>query len=217
VLCCSSRRGLLILFGGVRTDSPSAASRDWSRWSASRAQPFTYNMDACSAFALLLGHGGVTTSRSHPPLLFVFPAPLGRQATGDRRPCHGPRAKRARLGAGSLLLGGGTSGPHPRGRGTVSGSSCLWASTPELLACASSAFDGRHADRQGPLKGHGSRDGLMLSMVGNRCKRAPAMNFDWLICSMACRGAVHPGSFRASDCRPGHRRRSITAPLDRSE
>src|SRR5258705_5872816 len=77
--------------------------------------PFTYNMDAYSAFALLLGMAAVTTSSDLiPAVLFGVPGTVGAAATvldGHAMAKRGEAGRAFGAGFASSLIGGGVGGP----------------------------------------------------------------------------------------------------------
>src|ERR1700676_2477671 len=149
--------------------------------------PFTYNMDAYSAFALLLGMAAVTTSSDLiPAVLFGVPGTVGAAATvidGHAMARKGEAGRAFGAGFASSLAGGIVGAVILAAAVPVLQPVMLAIGAPELLAFSIfglsmvATLSGR-----APLKGLTAAGiGLMISMMGSGMQSgAPRWNFDWL-------------------------------------
>src|ERR1700674_5553600 len=149
--------------------------------------PFTYNMDAYSAFALLLGMAAVTTSSDLiPAVLFGVPGTIGAAATvidGHAMARKGEAGRAFGAGFASSLAGGIVGALVLAVSIPILRPVMLAIGSPELLAFTLfgmsmvATLSGR-----APLKGLTAAGlGLMISMVGSRSQSGTLRwTFDWL-------------------------------------
>jgi putative tricarboxylic transport membrane protein len=149
--------------------------------------PFTYNMDAYSAFALLLGMAAVTTSSDLiPAVLFGVPGTVGAAATvidGHAMARKGEAGRAFGAGFASSLAGGIVGAIILAAAVPVLKPVMLAIGAPELLAFSIFGLSMvATLSGKAPLKGLTVAGiGLMLSMVGTGMQSgAPRWNFDWL-------------------------------------
>jgi putative tricarboxylic transport membrane protein len=149
--------------------------------------PFTYNMDAYSAFALLLGMAAVTTSSDLiPAVLFGVPGTVGAAATvidGHAMARRGEAGRAFGAGFASSLAGGIVGALILAAAVPVLKPVMLAIGAPELLAFSIFGLSMvATLSGKAPLKGLTVAGiGLMLSMVGTGMQSgAPRWNFDWL-------------------------------------
>src|SRR6202166_4217291 len=149
--------------------------------------PFTYNMDAYSAFALLLGMAAVTTSSDLiPAVLFGVPGTVGAAATvidGHAMARRGEAGRAFGAGFASSLAGGIVGAIILAAAVPVLKPVMLAIGAPELLAFSIFGLSMvATLSGKAPLKGLTVAGiGLMLSMVGTGMQSgAPRWNFDWL-------------------------------------
>jgi putative tricarboxylic transport membrane protein len=149
--------------------------------------PFTYNMDAFSAFALLLGMAAVTTSSDLiPAVLFGVPGTVGAAATvidGHAMARKGEAGRAFGAGFASSLAGGIVGAVILAAAVPVLKPLMLAIGAPELLAFSIFGLSMvATLSGKAPLKGLTVAGiGLMLSMVGTGMQSgAPRWNFDWL-------------------------------------
>jgi TctA family transporter len=149
--------------------------------------PFTYNMDAYSAFALLLGMAAVTTSSDLiPAVLFGVPGTVGAAATvidGHAMARRGEAGRAFGAGFASSLAGGIVGAIILAAAVPVLKPVMLAIGAPELLAFSIFGLSMvATLSGKAPLKGLTVAGiGLMLSMIGTGMQSgAPRWNFDWL-------------------------------------
>jgi TctA family transporter len=149
--------------------------------------PFTYNMDAYSAFALLLGMAAVTTSSDLiPAVLFGVPGTVGAAATvidGHAMARKGQAGRAFGAGFASSLAGGIIGALILAAVVPVLKPLMLAIGAPELLAFSIFGLSMvATLSGKAPLKGLTAAGiGLMLSMVGTGMQTgAPRWNFNWL-------------------------------------
>src|SRR3984957_10100352 len=148
--------------------------------------PFTYNMDAYSAFALLLGMAAVTTSSDLiPAVLFGVPGTVGAAATvidGHAMARKGEGGRAFGAGFASSLAGGIIGAVILAAVVPFLKPVMLAIGAPELLAFSIFGLSMvATLSGKAPLKGLTvAAIGLMLSMVGTgRQTGAPRWNFNW--------------------------------------
>jgi putative tricarboxylic transport membrane protein len=149
--------------------------------------PFTYNMDAYSAFALLLGMAAVTTSSDLiPAVLFGVPGTVGAAATvidGHAMARKGEAGRAFGAGFASSLAGGIIGALILAAVVPFLKPVMLAIGAPELLAFSIFGLSMvATLSGKAPLKGLTvAAIGLMLSMVGTGMQTgAPRWNFNWL-------------------------------------
>ena len=149
--------------------------------------PFTYNMDAYSAFALLLGMAAVTTSSDLiPAVLFGVPGTVGAAATvidGHAMARKGEAGRAFGAGFASSLAGGIVGAIILAAAVPILKPVMLAIGAPELLAFSIFGLSMvATLSGKAPLKGLTVAGiGLMLSMIGTGMQSgAPRWNFDWL-------------------------------------
>lgn len=149
--------------------------------------PFTYNMDAYSAFALLLGMAAVTTSSDLvPAVLFGVPGTVGAAATvidGHAMARKGEAGRAFGAGFASSLAGGIVGAVILAAAVPVLKPVMLAIGAPELLAFSIFGLSMvATLSGKAPLKGLTVAGiGLMLSMVGTGMQSGAARwNFNWL-------------------------------------
>jgi TctA family transporter len=149
--------------------------------------PFTYNMDAFSAFALLLGMAAVTTSSDLiPAVLFGVPGTVGAAATvidGHAMARKGEAGRAFGAGFASSLAGGIVGAVILAAAVPVLKPVMLAIGAPELLAFSIFGLSMvATLSGKAPLKGLTVAGiGLMLSMIGTGMQSgAPRWNFNWL-------------------------------------
>src|SRR6266853_4532499 len=149
--------------------------------------PFTYNMDAHTAFALLLGMAAVITSSDFiPAVLFGVPGTVGAAATvidGHAMARRGEAGRAFGAGFASSLAGGIVGAVILAAAVPVLKPVMLAIGAPELLAFSIfglsmvATLSGR-----APLKGLTAAGiGLMISMIGSGTQTGTLRwTFDWL-------------------------------------
>jgi putative tricarboxylic transport membrane protein len=149
--------------------------------------PFTYKMDAYSAFALLLGMAAVTTSSDLvPAVLFGVPGTVGAAATvidGHAMARKGEAGRAFGAGFASSLAGGIVGAVILAAAVPVLKPVMLAIGAPELLAFSIFGLSMvATLSGKAPLKGLTVAGiGLMLSMVGTGMQSGAARwNFNWL-------------------------------------
>src|SRR5882762_2195928 len=149
--------------------------------------PFTYNLDAPTSFALLLGMAAVTTSSDLiPAVLFGVPGTVGAAATvidGHAMARKGEAGRAFGAGFASSLAGGIVGAIILAATVPILKPLMLAIGAPELLAFSIFGLSMvATLSGKAPLKGLTVAGiGLMLSMVGTGMQSgAPRWNFDWL-------------------------------------